>query len=143
MIQLKVEAEKKDEALHDSGKKSRRKHIPNSPSAYPATVMNVDENTESERECETSQEPANKFKEISNSSLPSSTTVKSVDENTESEREDETPQEPANKSNRKKKISNSSPASSTTVEAPVPDAMQESCEKCLLTSEWCIPHLEP
>ena len=69
--------------------------------------------------------------------------VMNVDENTESERECETSQEPTNKSKRTKKITHSSPASSTSVEAPVPDAMQESCEKCLLTSKWCFPHLEP
>ena len=145
-VEENTEAEKKDENPQDSAKKSRkRKHISNSPSTSCTTVFNVDESAESERDCE-NQEPTNKNKKnrkISNSTSASSTTVIGVDDNTESEREDETPQEPTNKSKRKKKVSNSSPASSTTVEAPLPDAMQESCEKCLLTSKWCFPHLEP
>lgn len=98
--------------------------------------MNMDENRVW-NEIDALQEPENKSKKkmkISNSSLASSSIVTVVDENRVSEREDETPQETANKLKRKKKISNSSPASSTTMQAPLLDAMQESCEKCLSTS---------
>lgn len=117
-------------------KSMKRNHISNWPLASSTTVMNMDENRVW-KEIDALQEPENKSKKkmkISNSSLASSSIVTVVDENRVSEREDETPQETANKLKRKKKISNSSPASSTTMQAPLLDAMQESCEKCLSTS---------